>query len=105
MFTFKELEFFKSTEVAAWLLYIGPVLFSFALNDQFFFERFMSLSYSDRQMIISADYAEDAKRLVSLFLKKDKRLVWGGDFLCQCTFFDSFALAALITLVNVSNDV
>ena len=71
MFTFKELEFFKATEVAAWLLYIGPVLFSFALNDQFY-ERFMSLSYSVRQMMISADYAEDAKRLVSLFLKKTK---------------------------------
>ena len=71
MRTLKDLELLKANEIRAWLLYIGPILFSFAVNEQLY-ERFMLLSYSVRLMMISTDYAEDAKRLVSLFLNKTK---------------------------------
>ena len=62
-----EIEFFKANEYRAWLFYIGPVLFSFAVNERLY-ERFTLLSFSIRLLMISSAYANDADDLIKSFL-------------------------------------
>ena len=69
--TLRDLEFFKANELRNWLLYFGPVLFSFSINDELY-ERFMLLSYSIRLMMLSRDYLPNAEKQLNCFLMKTK---------------------------------
>ena len=64
-----DVEYFKENEKKVWLLYVGPVL-SCDLVDSVLYERFHLMSYATNRHLTSRQYANDAERLISLFLKK-----------------------------------
>ena len=59
----------KANELKTWLLYIGPVLFHLTVNEGLI-ERFLLLSYSIRLLPTSRTYADQAGKLIHLFLNK-----------------------------------
>ena len=64
-----DFEYFKANEIKVWLLYVGPVLFC-DLAGYDLYERFHLLSYATKLLLTSRQYANDAEKLIALFLKK-----------------------------------
>ena len=64
-----DIEYFKANEIKVWLLYVGPVVF-YEFIDYDLYERFHLLSYATKLLLTSAKYADDAEKLIQIFLKK-----------------------------------
>ena len=64
-----DIENFKANEIKVWLLYVGHVPFCH-LVDYDLYERFHLMSYATKLLLTSRQYANDAEKLIALFLKK-----------------------------------
>ena len=63
-----DIEFFKASEIKVWLLYVSPVVF-YEFIDYDLYESFQFLSYATKLLLTSANYADDADKLIQIFLK------------------------------------